>query len=108
MTVLSSRIGEAVGDLVGLAAEGDEAAFTRIVAAYHDDMVRVCFVVCGDADLADEAVAAAWLIAWRKLGDLREPDRLRPWLVSIAANEARQASRRRRRRGVVELAMADP
>jgi RNA polymerase sigma-70 factor (ECF subfamily) len=107
MTVLSSRLGDAVADLVGQAADGDEAAFTQIVAAHHDDMVRVSFVVCGDADLADEAVAAAWLIAWRKLGDLREPDRLRPWLVSIAANEARQAVRRRRRHGVVELAVAD-
>jgi RNA polymerase sigma-70 factor (ECF subfamily) len=107
MTVLSSRLGDAVADLVGQAADGDEAAFTRIVAAHHDDMVRVSFVVCGDADLADEAVAAAWLIAWRKLGDLREPDRLRPWLVSIAANETRQAVRRRRRHGVVELAVAD-
>jgi RNA polymerase sigma-70 factor (ECF subfamily) len=107
MTVLSSRLGDAVADLVGQAADGDEAAFTQIVAAHHDDMVRVSFVVCGDADLADEAVAAAWLIAWRKLGDLREPDRLRPWLVSIAANETRQAVRRRRRHGVVELAVAD-
>jgi len=107
MTVLSSRLGTAATDLISQAADGDEAAFTRIVEAHHDDMVRVSFVVCGDADLADEAVAAAWLIAWRKLGDLREPDRLRPWLVSIAANEARQAVRRRRRHGVVELAMAD-
>jgi RNA polymerase sigma-70 factor (ECF subfamily) len=107
MTVLSTRLGDAVGDLVSQAADGDEAAFTRIVAAHHDDMVRVSFVVCGDADLADEAVAAAWVIAWRKLGDLREPDRLRPWLVSIAVNEARQAVRRRRRHGVVELAVAD-
>jgi RNA polymerase sigma-70 factor (ECF subfamily) len=50
-------------------------------------------------------VQAAWPIAWRKLGSLRDPDRLRPWLVSIAANEARQLIRRRRRRTVVELAM---
>ena len=107
MTVLTSRLGDAIGDLVRSAAAGDEAAFTRIVAAHHADMVRVSFVVCGDADLADEAVGAAWLIAWRKLGDLREPDRLRPWLVSIAANEARQAVRRRRRHGVVELTVAD-
>lgn len=105
--MLSSPIEDAQGVLVSLAASGDEAAFTRIVAAHHDDMVRVSYVVCGDADLADEAVATAWLIAWRKLRDLREPDRLRPWLVSIAANEARQAVRRRRRRGVMELAMAD-
>ena len=107
MTVLSTPIDDAPGSLVSLAAGGDEAAFTQIVAAHHDDMVRVSFVVCGDLDLADEAVAAAWLIAWRKLRDLREPGRIRPWLVSIAANEARQAVRRRRRRGVMELAMAD-
>jgi len=107
MTALSTVLGDAVADIVRLAADGDEAAFTRIVAAHHDDLVRVSYVVCGDADLADEAVAAAWLIAWRKLRDLREPDRLRPWLVSIAANEARQAVRRRRRHGVIELAMAD-
>jgi RNA polymerase sigma-70 factor (ECF subfamily) len=107
MTVLSSSMDDAPAALVDRAAGGDEAAFTRIVAAHHDDMLRVSFVVCGDADLADEAVSAAWLIVWRKLGDLREPDRLRPWLVSIAANEARQAIRRRRRRGVIELAMAD-
>jgi RNA polymerase sigma-70 factor (ECF subfamily) len=107
MTVLSTPIDDAPGSLVSLAAGGDEAAFTQIVAAHHDDMVRVSFVVCGDLDLADEAVAAAWLIAWRKLRDLREPGRIRPWLVSIAANEARQVVRRRRRRGVMELAMAD-
>jgi len=109
MTVITSRLA-AADDLVRLAAAGDEAAFTRIVAAHHDEMVRVSFVVCGDVDLADDAVAAAWLIVWRKLGDLREPDRLRSWLVAIAANEARQAARRRRRQqrhGVVELAVAD-
>lgn len=110
MTVISGSLVDADRDLVRLAADGDEAAFTRIVDAYHDDMFRVSFVVCGDADLADEAVAAAWLIAWRKLRDLREPDRLRAWLVAIAVNEARQAVRRRRRdrgHGVVELAVAD-
>ena len=45
-------------------------------------MTRVCFVICGDLDIADEAVQAAWPIVWRKLGGLREPERLRPWLVS--------------------------
>lgn len=98
------------GDLAGVvarAAGGDEAAFARIIQAHHDDMTRVCFVICGDLDIADEAVQAAWPIVWRKLGGLREPERLRPWLVSIAANEARQLVRRRRRRTVVELSLAD-
>jgi len=52
-------------------------------------------------------VQAAWPLAWRRLGSLRDPERLRPWLVSIAANEARQLLRRERRRRVVEIRVGD-
>src|SRR2546428_10070519 len=90
--------------VVARAASGDVAALEQIVARYHDDMTRVCVVVCGgDADLAQDAVQAAWPIVWRKLGTLRDPRHLRPWLVSVAANEARQLIRQRGRRRVVEL-----
>ena len=51
--------------VVARAADGDELAFARIVAAHHDDMARVAFVVCGDVDLAQEAVQSAWPKAWR-------------------------------------------
>ena len=70
-------------------------------------MARVCFVVCRDTDLAQEATQAAWPIAWRKLDSIRDPDRLRPWLVSIAVNEARQLMRQRGRRALREIAI-DP
>ncbi len=93
--------------VVAQAAAGDAAAFARIVAEHHDDMARVCFVICGNRDEAQDAVQAAWPIAWRKLNSLRDPHRLRPWLVTIAANEARQAMRRRRRHQVVEIDVAD-
>ena len=65
------------------AVAGDEAAFARIVAAYHADMLRVAYGICGNPDLALDAVQAAWLIAWRKLRSLREPERLRSWLVAV-------------------------
>ena len=87
---------------VARAATGDEMAFARIVAAHHDDMARVAFVVCGDVDIAQEAVQAAWQKAWAKLGSIRDADRLRPWLVSIAANEAKQLIRSRHRRWLRE------
>jgi RNA polymerase sigma-70 factor (ECF subfamily) len=93
--------------VVAQAAAGDAAAFANIVAEYHDDMARVCFVICGDQDMAQDAVQAAWSIAWRKLASLREPAQLRPWLVTIAANEARQVLRQRRRYRVVEIEVAD-
>jgi RNA polymerase sigma-70 factor (ECF subfamily) len=66
-------------------------------------MRRVCVVIAGDETIADDAVAAAWSIAWRKLGSLRDPARLRPWLVSVAVNEARQLLRSRRRRSLIEV-----
>jgi RNA polymerase sigma factor (sigma-70 family) len=90
--------------LVVRAAAGDEAAFTRIVAAFHSDLLRVSFVITGDPDLAEDAVQQAWQTAWRKLRSLREPDRVKSWLIAVAANEARQLIRRTRRRpGVVSL-----
>jgi RNA polymerase sigma-70 factor, ECF subfamily len=89
------------------AAAGDADALARIVGAYHDDMARICYVICGDQDVAQDAVQAAWPIAWRKLGSLRDPERLRSWLMAVAANEARQILRRQRRHRVVEIDVAD-
>lgn len=89
------------------AVAGDSMAFARIVRAHHDDMVRVSHMICGDPDMAQDAVQAAWPIVWRKLGGLREADKLRPWLVSIAANEARQLVRRLHRDRVVSIELAD-
>ena len=105
--VATTGVSETSEGLVRLAVDGDEAAFATIVRRHHEDMVRVSFVVCGDYDLAEEAVAAAWPNVWRRLRSLREPDRLRPWLCSVAANEARQLVRSRRRRSVREITI-DP
>jgi len=107
VSVPANDVGLPSEGLVERAARGDEAAFSRIVRLHHADMTRVAFVVCGDPGLAEEAVAAAWPIAWRRLSSLREPDRLRPWLCSVAANEARQIIRSRRRRAVMEIPVPD-
>ena len=107
MAISTSQSDEATAGLITRAAAGEEAAFARIVAAHHRDMTRVCYVIAGDFDLADEAVQAAWGVAWRKLSTVRDAGRLRSWLISVAANEARQALRRRSRYRVVELSVAD-
>jgi RNA polymerase sigma-70 factor, ECF subfamily len=96
----------AIAPTVERAIAGDELAFARIVGTYHLDLVRVAYVICGDEGLAEDAAQAAWWIAWRKLPSLRDPDRLRPWLVAVAANEARKTLKRERRHGVMELKVA--
>ncbi len=96
-----------VASTVALAGAGDEAAFAQLVATYQADMARVAFVMCGDRALAEDAVQSAWLVAWRKLRSLRDPARVRPWLLSVTANEARQIIRRRRG-PVVEIVVEAP
>ena len=96
----------AIATTVERAAAGDEVAFARIVAAHRAEMVRVANLVCGDWDPAQDAAQAALWNAWRKLPSLRDPAWLRPWLMSVVANEARAIVRRERRHPVVELTIA--
>lgn len=91
-------------DTLALAAAGDDTAFQHIITAHHEDLRRVCQAISGDHAVADEAVQAAWLVAWKKLHRVRGPDQLRPWLMSVAVNEAKKLMSRRRRRAEVEVA----
>ena len=98
---------QSVASTVALAGTGDEAAFARLVATYHADMARVAFAACGDRWLAEDAVQSAWLVAWRMLHSLRDPERVRPWLLSVTVNEARQIVRRRHG-PVIEIVVEAP
>ena len=93
----------AIEGMVRSAATGDEAAFARLIAAHHASMARVAYVICGDAETTQDAVQTAWSIAWRRLGSLRDPSSVRPWLIAIAANEARKVAGRERRDRVVDI-----
>src|SRR5689334_18361965 len=99
-TVYDAGIG--ISD-VELAAAGDEVAFGRLIATYQDVMSRVAYVIAGDRSLAEDATQTAWVIAWWRLGSIRDPSSVRGWLVSVVANEARQLLRRRGRVSVVEI-----
>jgi RNA polymerase sigma-70 factor, ECF subfamily len=102
MEVMTGAAERDLAGVIAMAAAGDELAFGRIVAAHHEDMRRVCAYVTRDAASADDAVQTAWSIAWRKLGSVREPERLRAWLMRVAINEAKHLARRGHRRVTVE------
>ena len=103
MTELALQDASVVSSTVRLAAQGDEAAFTRLVAEHRAAMARVAYVICGDPEATRDAVQSAWAIAWRRLHTLRDPDQVHAWLIAIAANEARQVIRGQRRRPVIDI-----
>ena len=50
-----------------------------------------------DENDREDAVQSAIEKAWRKADSLREPNKLKPWLVRILANECHEVLRRRKR-----------
>jgi RNA polymerase sigma-70 factor (ECF subfamily) len=107
MDVMADAVELELNRVVASAASGDEVAFGQIVAAHHGEMHRVCVFVCRDETIAEDAVQRAWSIAWHKLGSIRDPASLRPWLISVAVNQAKDLMREQRRRSHVEAA-TDP
>src|SRR5438270_3390578 len=86
------------------AAEGDADAFSVVIQPLLDPAYRLAAVMLGDRSAAEDAVQEASIKAWRKLRQLRGDERsLRPWFLSIVANECRMA-RRQRWWSVVRLA----
>lgn len=90
--------------LLARARGGEREAFTALVQQHHAELVRIAYAITGDLEAALDSAQLAWIKAWQRLPSVREPERLRAWLIAIAANEARQHLRAHRRRRVREIA----
>ena len=83
--------------LVDRAQQGDGEAFDALARVVGDRCMAIACRILRDADLAEDAVQAALITAWRELRTLRDPDRFEPWLHRILTNECYAEARRRRR-----------
>jgi RNA polymerase sigma-70 factor (ECF subfamily) len=72
-----------------------ERALLRSEAAHVE---RLLMRILGYRAELDDLVQEVFIRAFARIGTLREPESLRPWLGSIAAFVAREAIRRKRRR----------
>jgi len=89
-------------ELIEASRRGDRAAFAAIIERHQRAVYAVAFSGTRDRSLADDVTQDAFLIAWRRLGELRELDRLPAWLCGIARNLARD-TRKRVPRDVVDV-----
>jgi RNA polymerase sigma factor (sigma-70 family) len=90
-------------ELVLRAQRGDERAFAELVRAHQEIAFRVAYLITGGASDAEEAVQDGFVKAWRALGRFRRDAPLRPWLLRIVANEARNRRRSAGRRAALVL-----
>jgi len=86
------------------ATRGDSGSFAELIEPLLVPAYRLAAVMLADRGAAEDAVQEASIKAWRKLRQLRgDVQSLRPWFLSIVANECRM-TRRTRWWGVVKLA----
>jgi RNA polymerase sigma-70 factor (ECF subfamily) len=93
----------AEGELVLRAKRGEGAAFAELVRAHQEIAFRVAYLITGSATEAEDAVQDGLVKAWRALGRFRAGAPLRPWLLQIVANEARNRRRSAGRRAALAL-----
>jgi RNA polymerase sigma-70 factor (ECF subfamily) len=74
---------------------------------YQGIAFRTAYLVAGNESDAEEAAQDAFVNAYRALGRFRRGAPLRPWLLRIVGNEARNRRRSARRRTDLALRVAD-
>ena len=74
----------------------DKDNFCRQVLASQDAMFRVAKSILRRDQDAEDAVQEAICAAYAARGSLRDPERFRPWLLRIVANQCYAQCRRRR------------
>ncbi|MET0418236.1 MAG: sigma-70 family RNA polymerase sigma factor, partial [Actinoplanes sp.] len=98
---LGVAYGEA--ELVLLAQAGDAAALGALLVGHEAGMRSVAVSLLGHGPDADDAVQDAMVVALRRIGEVRNPAAVGPWLRTIVRNNARMTLR-----GPRPVPVADP
>lgn len=75
----------------------DADALRQLVIEFDSPITKFAFLMCGDAELAKDATQETWEKLWARPPLLRDPSKLRSWLLSVTANNVRQVLRGRSR-----------
>lgn len=95
-------MGRSDAELLEASRRGERDAFGALIERYQGVVCAVSYSRTGDHALSEDVAQETFIAAWRQLGQLREPGRLRAWLCGIARNLARKARRRSAREAPLE------
>ena len=82
-------------DIVAAIVANDPAGLATAYDRYAAGLFSYCQVLLTEPADASDAVQDTFVIAAGKVGALRDPDRLRPWLYAVARNECHRRLRSR-------------
>lgn len=88
---------EVSSNLVELAQQGDGHAQGRLVQQWYPRIYNYAYKYFGDGDLAKEAAQQTFIAMHANILKLKDCEKFKPWLYTIASNMCRQESRRGKR-----------
>ena len=80
-------------DSIVSARQGDSAAWEALARQYQAPVFRLAYLLLGDADEAEDVAQEAFVHAFQALDRFDASRPLRPWLLRITANLARNRRR---------------
>jgi RNA polymerase sigma factor (sigma-70 family) len=97
MNAASGEAGPPDAELVAGVLAGDREAFAAVYDRYGDRLFDFAHSMLRQREDAEDAVADSFVLVAERLGQLREPDRLRPWLYAIVRSESLRRLKARKR-----------
>lgn len=76
-------------------ADAKAKAFEQLVKRYQVLVCSIAYAFVGNVSTSEDIGQDAFLLAWKKVGELRDPKQFKSWLSTITRNEARAWLRRR-------------
>lgn len=104
-SMTSANVSTGDAELVAATLAGDRRAYGQIVERYQRLLCSLAFSASGSIAQSEDLAQETFIDAWRQLAELREPEKLRPWLCGILRFKV---SRYRRNDGREPVRQADP
>ncbi|HVK36063.1 MAG TPA: RNA polymerase sigma factor [Microlunatus sp.] len=82
---------------VNRAQDGDARAFEQLVRAYEGELFRLAYRMLADRGEAEDAVQETFVVVWRQLPTLVDPQAFRAWIYHIATRRCLNVLQRRSR-----------
>lgn len=98
---LSDRSDEEL--LIAYRNEGERTAFEELVHRYEAELFSYLRIYLGDAQMAEDAFQTTFLQVHLKCSQFKPSRKVRPWLYTVATNQAIDAQQRNRRHRIVSL-----
>ena len=89
-----------LAELAKKARDGDRPAFERLIDRYQGDIHRMIYYRIRVRMDAEDLTQDVFVRAYRSISRLREPERFRSWLFTIAVNRVNDYLRKKRIRSI--------